>query len=153
MTQATTHTQPSPAVSPMVTRRQFIQLGIAVLGASWLGLLVQSWLFPAGSAAEAAKPVEFSLADLPVGGSKTFTYGASPAIVIRTPESVRAFSLVCTHLACTVQWQAGDKEFYCPCHDGRFDEFGEVTAGPPPVPLESLPVAVENDRVIVGEVI
>lgn len=141
--------QTSP--SPFVTRRQMIQLGIAALGASWLGILAQSWLFPEAQAGAAVKPVEFPLSELPVGGSKTFQYGAVPAIAIRTPESIRAFSLICTHLGCTVQWQTGQRSFYCPCHDGRFDEFGEVTAGPPPVPLESLPVQVEGERVIVGE--
>lgn len=139
------------STSPLITRRQMIQLGMAALGASWLGILVQSWLFPATSAGVTVKPVEFPLAELPVGGSKTFIYGASPAIAIRTLESVRAFSLICTHLGCTVEWQAGERSFYCPCHDGRFDEFGEVTAGPPPVPLESLAVQVDGERVIVGE--
>jgi len=137
--------------SPFITRRQMIQVGIAALGASWLGILAQSWLFPAAEAGSTIKPVEFSLAELPVGGSKTFQYGSTPAIAIRTPESIRAFSLICTHLGCTVEWQSGQRSFYCPCHDGRFDEFGEVTAGPPPVPLESLPVQVEGERVIVGE--
>ncbi len=142
---------PLTSTSPLVTRRQFIKLGIAMLGASWLGLLVQSWLFPSQTSAQEVKPVEVPLSELPVGGFKTFTYGAAPAIVIRTPESIRAFSLICTHLGCTVQWQEGKKEFYCPCHDGRFDEFGEVIAGPPPVPLESLAVQTNNDRVIIGE--
>lgn len=149
--QATTSPEPSAPQSPLVSRRGFIQLAIGALGASWLGLFVQSRLFPAASKSQTIKPLEFSLTDLPVGGFKTFNYGAAPAIVIRTPESIRAFSLICTHLACTVQWQAGNREFYCPCHDGRFDEFGEVIAGPPPVPLESLPVQLAGDRVIVGE--
>ena len=43
------------------------------------------------------------------------------------------------------------KEFYCPCHDGRYDEFGDVLAGPPPIPLEQFPVRIEGDTVIVGE--
>jgi cytochrome b6-f complex iron-sulfur subunit len=97
------------------------------------------------------KPVEFLLAELPIGGSKTFQYGSLPAIAIRTPESIRAFSLICTHLGCTVEWQTGQRSFYCPCHDGRFDEFGEVSAGPPPVPLESLPVQMNGEQIIVGE--
>jgi cytochrome b6-f complex iron-sulfur subunit len=142
-----THT----STSPFVTRRQMIQLGIAALGASWLGVLAQSWLFPATQAGATVKPVEFPLAELPIGGSKTFQYGSLPAIAIRTPESIRAFSLICTHLGCTVEWQTGQRSFYCPCHDGRFDEFGEVSAGPPPVPLESLPVQMNGEQIIVGE--
>lgn len=139
--------------SNFVTRRQFIQLGIATLSATWLGLFIQSRLFPASSTTSEVKPVEFPLEELPVGATKTILYGGAPVIVLRTPESLRAFSMICTHLGCTVQWQVDKKEFYCPCHDGRFDEFGEVLAGPPPVPLESIPVRMEGQSVIVGEVV
>jgi cytochrome b6-f complex iron-sulfur subunit len=142
--------KPAPA-SPLVTRRNFIQLALAALGASWLGLLVQSWLFPAKTSTQEAKPVEIALSELPVGSVKTTAYGGTPVVVLRTAESTRAFSLVCTHLGCIVQWQEGSKEFYCPCHDGRFDQFGEVIAGPPPVPLEQIPVSVQGERVIIGE--
>lgn len=122
------------------------------MGAAWLGTLLQWRLFPSASAAQEAQPVSFPLADLPVGGTKAITYGGVPTLVMRTPESLRAFSLICTHLGCTVEWQANKKEFYCPCHDGRFDEFGDVLAGPPPIPLEQIPVRVEGETVTVGEV-
>ena len=48
--------------------------------------------------------------------------------------------------------EADKKEFYCPCHDGRYDEFGDVLAGPPPIPLEQIPVQVEGGVVTVGEI-
>jgi cytochrome b6-f complex iron-sulfur subunit len=143
----------APPRSPVfASRRQFIQLGIAAVGAAWAGTLVQARLFP-GATAQEALPVEIAASDLPVGAVKYITYAGIPVVVIRTPESIKAFSLICTHLGCTVEWQEGRKEFYCPCHDGRFDQFGEVTAGPPPVPLEQFPVTVEADRVIVGELV
>jgi Rieske Fe-S protein len=145
-------TNKTPRPSNLASRRQFIQLGLTALGAAWAGTFVQSKLFPQASAQE-AKPVEFSVSELPVGGVKYITYAGAPTIVIRTAESVKAYSLVCTHLGCIVQWQEGNKEFYCACHDGRFDQFGEVIAGPPPVPLEQFPVSVEEDRVIVGELV
>ncbi len=136
--------------SVFTSRRKFLQLGVGAVGAAWAGTLIQTRLFPLQGAAE-ARPVEFSLAELPVGGSRAITYAGSPAIVIRSAEGIKGFSLVCTHLGCTVQWRAGEKEFYCACHDGRFDQFGEVLAGPPPLPLEQLPVKVDGDRVTVGE--
>jgi cytochrome b6-f complex iron-sulfur subunit len=139
-----------PRPSAFTSRRQFIALGLATLGAAWAGTFVQSKLFPQPTAQE-AKPVEFSLSELPVGGAKAITYAGAPAIVLRTPVGIRALSLICTHMGCTVQWQAATKDFYCPCHGGRFDEFGDVTAGPPPVSLEQFPVKAESDRVIVGE--
>jgi len=141
----------SPKPSAFVSRRQFIQLGFLTVGAAWLGAWLQSRLFPSTSATQEATPVTFPLAELPVGGAKAITYGGVPALVLRTPESLRAFSLICTHLGCVVQWQKDKNEFYCPCHDGRFDEFGDVLAGPPPIPLEQYTVRVDGESVIVGE--
>jgi cytochrome b6-f complex iron-sulfur subunit len=138
--------------SAFISRRQFIRLGLATLGAAWLGTLLQLRLFPSESITQEAQPVTFPLADLPVGGTKAINYGGVSVLVLRTPESLRAFSLTCTHLGCTVQWQADKKEFYCPCHDGRFDEFGDVVAGPPPIPLEQVSVRVDADIVTIGEV-
>jgi cytochrome b6-f complex iron-sulfur subunit len=142
----------TPRPSAFAARRQFIQLGLATLGAAWMGTWLQSLLFPATNTTQDAQPVSFPLSDLPVGGTKAITYAGVSVLVVRTRESLRAFSLVCTHLGCIVEWQADKKEFYCPCHDGRFDEFGDVLAGPPPIPLEQIPVRVDGDTVMVGEV-
>jgi cytochrome b6-f complex iron-sulfur subunit len=148
-------TAPSPSQEPkpsaFAVRRQFIQLGFAALGAAWLGTWVQSRLFPSTDTTAEAQPVSFPLAELPVGSTKTILYGGTSVLVLRTRESLRAFSLVCTHLGCIVEWEANKKEFRCPCHDGRFDEFGEVLAGPPPIPLEQIAARVEGQTVIVGE--
>jgi cytochrome b6-f complex iron-sulfur subunit len=64
--------------------------------------------------------------------------------------SLQAFSLVCTHLACTVAWKPEKKEFYCPCHDAIFDAQGRVLSGPPSSPLERWNVQVKNDKVLIG---
>lgn len=145
----TINTRPSAFLS----RRQFIQLGIAGVGAAWVGTLAQTQLFPAQSNAQNASPISFPLSELPVGAAKTIIYAGVPAIVLRTAASIKAFSLICTHLGCQVQWQPASMEFYCPCHDGRFDQFGEVIAGPPPVPLEEIMVTLDGERVIVGEAV
>jgi Rieske Fe-S protein len=135
--------------SVFAARRRFIQWGMAALGAAWIGAGLQSVLFPQ-PAAERVRPVNLTLADLPIGGARQINYAGKPAIVLRSAETTTAFSLVCTHLGCTVDWQAGKKQFHCPCHDGIFDQFGEVISGPPPVPLEQLPVTVTGEQVIVG---
>jgi cytochrome b6-f complex iron-sulfur subunit len=137
--------------SAFLSRRQFVQLGLAALGAAWTGTWVQSRLFPPATYETEATPVIIPLAELPVGGSLQITYGGLPVAVLRTPESIKAFSLICTHLGCLVEWRSNQNEFFCPCHDGRFDQFGEVTSGPPPVPLEMFPVRVVEDQIIVGE--
>ncbi len=140
--------QPRP--SPFSTRRQFIVGGMAALGAAWAGIAAQSLIFPE-QGVETAQPVRFSLSELPVGGVRPLAYGGVAAIVLRTAESLRCFSLTCTHLGCTVEWQAHQAEFYCPCHEGRFDQFGEPTAGPPVIPLEQIAVRIDGETVVVGE--
>jgi Rieske Fe-S protein len=55
-------------------------------------------------------------------------------------------SNVCTHLGCRVRWSADRKQFFCPCHNGVFDQNGTVVSGPPPKPLNRYEVKVENDQ-------
>ncbi len=61
-----------------------------------------------------------------------------------------AFSSVCTHLGCLVNWDNNKKEFICPCHAGKYDMNGNVIAGPPPKPLTRLPLKIEDGKVYVG---
>ena len=64
--------------------------------------------------------------------------------------SLTAFSAICTHLGCLVNFNNVKREFICPCHGGRYDMDGKVIAGPPPAPLAKLPVKVEGGNVMVG---
>jgi len=135
----------------MTSRRGLIK-GIygflAAVGLGSLGYGLYRFLAPGGGA---APPLEVLLSQIPAGGSYSFRYGNSPGILIQEEEgSFRAFSLVCTHLACTVLWNPEKREFYCPCHDGLFDAEGRVLSGPPPSPLERLKVRVKEDIVLVG---
>jgi cytochrome b6-f complex iron-sulfur subunit len=101
--------------------------------------------------AGAAPAVEVALSEMAARGDYPFRYGGSPGILIQGEDgSFKAFSLVCTHLACTVAWIPEKKEFYCPCHDGHFDAEGNVLSGPPPSPLERWRVQVKDERVLVG---
>ncbi len=97
--------------SAFLSRRNFIQFGLAALGAAWAGAWLQFRLFPTQQASAQVEPVSFPLSELPVGGSRQVTYGGLPVMVLRTPESLKAFSMICTHLGCTIEWQSGQSEF------------------------------------------
>lgn len=69
-------------------------------------------------------------------GYKIVRFGAEPVIVIRASETdFRAFSAVCTHLACIVEYSKRKQQIACNCHNGEFNLQGEVVGGPPPRPL------------------
>ncbi len=84
------------------------------------------------------------------GAFKIFAFGAQPAILIRDAAGdFRAFSAVCTHLGCTVQYRASDKLIWCACHNGLYDLEGRNVSGPPPRPLERFDVHIAGDDVVV----
>ena len=90
--------------------------------------------------------------ELPPNSAKIFRFGNKPAILINTAAGVlKAFSAVCTHLNCTVQYSPETKIILCACHNGKFDLNGKVISGPPPKPLEELKVIVAGDNIIVSK--
>jgi menaquinol-cytochrome c reductase iron-sulfur subunit len=56
----------------------------------------------------------------------------------------------CTHLNCPFYWDDQKKEFFCPCHGGRFDIDGNVVGGPPPRPLDRLAVEIQQGNILIG---
>ena len=69
--------------------------------------------------------------------------------VVRRPEGLVAFSPTCTHLGCSVRWDAGASLFRCPCHGGTYRPDGSVAGGPPPRPLARLPIEIRAGQVYV----
>ena len=60
---------------------------------------------------------------------------------------VRAFSTVCPHLGCGVDWNDEQRRFVCPCHDSFFSADGKAMTGPSPRDLDELDVSVESAEV------
>lgn len=91
------------------------------------------------------------VAAVPVGQGRRFTDPRSgrPAWVLRPSQSaVLAFSAVCTHAGCTVDFDPSANEFVCPCHGGRYSaRSGAVLGGPPPAPLSKIAARIENSEI------
>ena len=70
-------------------------------------------------------------ADLPAGEGGILSSGLKRIAVYRDfDNTLKAFSAVCPHLGCIVQWNGDEKSFDCPCHGSRFDTEGTVINGP-----------------------
>jgi menaquinol-cytochrome c reductase iron-sulfur subunit len=55
------------------------------------------------------------------------------------------FSTECTHFGCGVTWKPEQRQFYCPCHGGVFDEQGDPIVPPPDRPLKRLEARVNEE--------
>jgi arsenite oxidase small subunit len=138
-----------------VSRRGFNKLltlsGLAVIsGAVWIFLRGRSKAFPVRVVAHAD--------EIPVGGSKIFTYPTdiAPCILARPAENTYvAYSRLCTHNSCPVFYQPEENQLECPCHGGVYSVAdGSVIEGPPPRPLPRITLErCGNDLVATGVVI
>jgi Rieske Fe-S protein len=78
-------------------------------------------------------------------------FGNLPVLLIHTSGGEwRAFSAVCTHLNCTVQYRESSRQIWCACHNGLYNLNGQVVSGPPPRPLNEFSVHIRGDEVVIS---
>jgi thiosulfate dehydrogenase [quinone] large subunit len=154
-----------------LSRRQFLRGSVVGCAALFLGAVAfgtegketavadsprASLLSPTPSAGHHVKPPAPSIRGtpiaeldrLPVGGAVTFQDPAGgPAVLIRLgKDRVAAFSRVCTHAGCLVNYDQGASLLVCPCHGAEFDpaRHAEPVAGPAPTALPEIHVAIDR---------
>ncbi len=133
-----------------IDRRGFIRVSsIAALTVVGVGL---GRLFPKKAAAVSAGPAKIiEDASLAVGKIHNFTSkSGSPAVLFKSKTGVYAYSAVCTHEGCTVQYNSASKNLQCGCHGAVFDpgKDGTVVTGPTNKPLPKIKVAVEGAWIV-----
>jgi len=138
------------------TRKEFLNYVIGISGAALAGSILFPILKyitpPKGIDVDVSKVTAAKIGELVKNSAKIFRFGNKPAILINTPQgALRAFSAVCTHLNCTVQYSQETGHIWCACHNGRFDLSGKVISGPPPRPLEEYKVNVMGKDIIVSK--
>jgi Rieske Fe-S protein len=90
--------------------------------------------------------------DVKANSGQIFRFGSQPAILIKDANGeLKAFSAVCTHLACIVQYRSDINQIWCACHNGHFDLNGRNVEGPPPKPLEQYVVNVRAEQIVVNK--
>jgi Rieske Fe-S protein len=94
--------------------------------------------------------VAAKLNEVPPNSGKIFKFGNKPGILVRTASGeLKAFSAVCTHLDCIVQYRSETKQIWCACHNGQYNLSGQNIGGPPPRPLEEFTVNTRGDDIVV----
>ena len=93
-----------------------------------------------------------SVNEIAANTGKIFKFGTKPGILVRTPAGeLKAFSAVCTHLDCIVQYRPDTKQIWCACHNGQYNMSGQNVGGPPPRPLEEYVVNTRGDEIVVSK--
>ena len=131
-------------------RRAFLDALLAVGFVSTAAAIVypvSRFLVPPASGEPSVSSVGAGkLAALKPNSGLIFPFGSQPAIVVRTASNeLHAFSAVCTHLDCTVQFKTDTSQLWCACHNGTYDLAGNVVSGPPPRGLERFVVNLRGD--------
>ena len=129
-----------------------------IFGGGFIGSLI-SFLYPvirflnppAVSEASVNEVADGKVQDLTPNTGKIIKFGTQPVLLIRLAQSEwRAFSAVCTHLGCIVQYDGARRIIWCACHNGQYDLNGKVIAGPPPAPLAEYTVHLRGDQIVVS---
>jgi Rieske Fe-S protein len=119
----------------------FVSTALSVLYPVWRFVIPPANAEPATDSIVAGKVSEFR----PNSGA-VMKFGTKPAILVRTPDGTfKAFTAVCTHLDCTVQYRSETSQIWCACHNGLYDLAGNVVSGPPPRPLDAFTVNLRGD--------
>jgi thiosulfate dehydrogenase [quinone] large subunit len=134
-----------------IDRRGFIRISsIAALTVAAVGL---GRLFPKSAAAAVSATPQNIIEDSSLSIGETFNFtskSGSPAVLFKSKTGVYAYSAVCTHEGCTVQYNSTSKNLQCGCHGAVFDpeSDGSALSGPTNKPLPKIKVAVEGAWIV-----
>ena len=95
-----------------------------------------------------------TVADVPVGTAFQFSdpVAGSPAYLLQPKKGTfLAYSAICTHEGCPVNYDHGLNGFACPCHGAEFDATtGAATRGPAQSPLQKFNVVVSGNDLYIA---
>lgn len=149
------HRKPTgtPSESPgseQHTRRNFLKLGVEVLGALTLAEIVGAgllFLTPRNLEGGFGATVNAGAVDSFPSGTVT-EFPSGRFFLIRAEDGgFLAVYRRCTHLGCAVSWEADQRRFVCPCHGSYFDFHGNVQNPPAPSALDSFSVQIVDGQV------
>jgi thiosulfate dehydrogenase [quinone] large subunit len=125
---------------------RLVSVGIVAVGAALAGGKMRT-----NNPTPEAGTAIATLAELPIGATKNFTAAdGSAAVLFRSKAGVFAYSRICTHQGCMVNYDAGSNTLLCPCHGAAFDPTKDaaVVSGPAPAPLAKIKVAIKGNSIV-----
>lgn len=143
---------PREATAPSAGRRSFLASAASL---AMLVALVESYGTFAAYAARFLLPeqkqrtgwlIVGTVSSIAVGESRPFGSPDGATINVArkgasgTVDDFVALSSTCPHLGCQVRYEAANRRFVCPCHNGTFDATGRSISGPPFEAGQSLPL-------------
>jgi nitrite reductase/ring-hydroxylating ferredoxin subunit len=139
----------SSAQDGKLSRRRFNKVSLAGLATLPSGV----WVFLlAGCGKTYPQKTVGKVDEIPVGGSKLFTYptDVEPCFLLRPAnDTYVAYSRICTHLSCPLFYQPDEGRLNCPCHGGAFSVAdGSVLQGPPRKPLPRVILERRGDELV-----
>ena len=150
-----------------ISRRDFVTISVGLMGtiiAAVIGLPAIGYLLsPAISKQKTEswvslgplenypinEPTLFSFTQARLNGWEKTVNSFGVYVLRKNQDDVITYSNVCTHLSCRVTWHPDRQLFICPCHDGQFNEQGDVVAGPPPRPLDRYENKIEDGTLFI----
>jgi arsenite oxidase small subunit len=147
---------------PVGTRTTLSRRQLLVAGASGaVAVATGADIAEAASADAYPKLRVVELAKLKVNRPVTFSYPlqAQPSVLldlghavpdgVGPKKSIVAYSLLCQHMGCPVEYQRKIREFVCPCHQSRYDpeRLGSIVQGVAMQPLPRVLLQVKDGAV------
>jgi glycine/D-amino acid oxidase-like deaminating enzyme/nitrite reductase/ring-hydroxylating ferredoxin subunit len=87
------------------------------------------------------------IAELAPGEGKVVKYGDHALALFKDMDgTIHAVSPACTHMKCSVAWNAAEQSWDCPCHGARYSVEGHVLTGPAVRDLEPVEVRAEMEE-------
>ena len=134
-----------------ISRRKFIVYAWIAAAAITLGELIGgtfAFLWPRRKEGKGEKVfVAGKVSDFEV--DKVAYFRKEKTFVLRLEGGFLAFSAICPHLRCIVNWDEMSRKFDCSCHGAKFNRNGEVLEGPPPRPLDLYKLQVVEGKLVI----
>ncbi len=141
----------APEVRRQRERRNFLRNMLGLVAVSvpvllWLKAAMtppaQLPVYVSNPSPQAGERLLANSSNIPVGQSLALNdpnFGPMLLVHLASGQFV-AYSAICTHAGCTVQFNPHAQEIACPCHGAVFDpnNNAQVIAGPAPYPLQKI---------------